>query len=226
MALVSGDIIDAARDFGSRADQKTTITDKMLLRQLSRIQRELYQKVAAEDEIALAISEAISGATLTNALNGSAVSLAFAPVMIVDATVRFTQYPDYPDEPVHLIPVRQKETLWHLRPSMYLVGQSLYLRRPPLESGDEDEWTDVSTLTVRYVPLPATLTALTGSGSAISLPDLAESTLVYRLAEAMHLMSSVDIPPHLSEMAERAEAELVDMLVSQDSTTTDRVRVL
>lgn len=210
MALVAQDVIEAARDFHP-AFTPNDFSDKMLLRQLYRLERSLFEAVVKVDEEALAENRAIPAALVRAALKTeNGVSLP-EHYLLLSAKVRYAD-----GEPIPVEFVTYKGGVIHGGfPLMSVVGQRLH----PVE---HDEWGNIKDVLVRYVPLPEKLTTL---DQELTIPEAAEDALIFSLVSFMATRGNfLSQLPGLPAQVQAAQQNFIDGLNQQDTTTLWTVR--
>lgn len=226
MTVTARDLIDSARDFHSSFDPRA-VPEKAALRQLSRLQRRLAEKLTAISEEVLAVTLNLPKTDVDAAADlgivGPGVEI---PEHLLILSV-FTRRSDVAgDIPVDLVAYtnNQYEALRRF-PSAFLIRQKLY----PVNTwqaggfamkGDSlnvtHGWENLNGIDLLYVPIPPELTL---PGSCLSLPDVVSDALVTALAHWMAQRNGVSIPS-LRQEAEEAEGSVLASLGSQDSTSS------
>lgn len=211
MALVARDIIDAARDFHPGFHQHD-FSSAMLLRQLYRIEKSLFEQVVKLDEEALATNKVVAKGLITAAMRTeSGVSLP-PHYLVLSAKVRYKDRDE--TSQIEFIDYRQTEAYF---PSASIVGQRLH----PFPS---EEWDSpaVKDVLVRYVPLPERYTALTDE---LAIPEAAEEALVQGLAAFMARRGNLAMElPGIFEYAAAAASSFLAQIAEQDMTSLWTVR--
>lgn len=161
MAFTAQDVITEVRDQHPALDPERT-PDTVLVRQIARYTRELYQRAVERDStvfvdtttIDLPLATFEDGTTLP-----SYVQLTGADI-ILD--------PSGAHEPLHLVPFRNRFTPGSYS-AAYLLAGKLYL------CGNESDWSGVDSIQLAYVPEPTLPVLLT---DPVPLPDAAKRVLV------------------------------------------------
>lgn len=224
--MIASDLIEQARDLiGLPGTER--FPQQPLLRALGRIEREIYEAVVPLNEDALATSFEYDQFDIEEATLNEEPLATPDHYLILGATVRYSGHPRIRDEPFWLLNYKQREDNLHLYPSGYLLGQKLHLRKvwsDPNNDGN-NEWDEVTKLTLRYVPKPAAPAKL---DSKLTAPSICESFLVYSLAAQWGRL--VGSPPEhtkaLEAQAAASKESLISTLADQDSTETWTVRVV
>lgn len=210
MPLVAKDIIEQARDFHP-AFLNNDHSDKMLLGVLSRLQRQLYEQVVKLNEEALAENYTLAIADILAAEDTQGGVVLPDHYLVISALLR---YSTGTMAPVEFVDYRAEEAEF---PAAALIGQELF----PFPSIRWED-TNIEDMLIRYVPVPAKLTALT---SELSLPVQAEDALVMGLVLFMATRANVmGELPSILEQAQASVTSFVDMLTDQDTTTLWTVR--
>lgn len=165
MSYTFEDVDRAARDRSAYFDP-TRIPHGVSARLASDVQRDLLRAGNRRAPDLLVSTTTVSVASL-----GTAITLP-AHLHVTRCEVNFADGTD--PEPLTLVPARRKDDFTRDR-AAYLVGPSLYL------TGEAADWTDVTNVTVTYVPWAADFTAL---ADTIALPDDAKDAFVAALAKA------------------------------------------
>lgn len=222
--------MDQARDFHDSFDPRR-VPEKAALRQLSRLQRRLAEKVAAHTEEALATVVSFDKATVDAAasagITGGGIPLPEHILVLRAYTYRAAVPSTLGKIPVDLVTYvnREAESL-RVFPSAYLMGQRLY----PVNTyeaggfyikGDtniQHGWEDLNGLDVLLVPTPAELQT---PADLLTLPDSTHDGLVTMLAGWMAQRRGVlKEMPFLKEELQDAEETAIATLVGQDTTST------
>jgi hypothetical protein len=212
MSLVASTLINEVRDLAFVGPELAS--NATILRALVRAERELYEAAIQINPDPLAISEDV---TVTDPSDGDAITLASQFYLLLDALATL----DNGDrQVVMVIPAAQRLETEHFTLAIYQHGQSLYFRS--LEDGDE--WTDVASINVRYVPLPDAPTTLSGN---LTAPDFCARFLVLRAACFIRqFVAGGKKDPDIEREALEAKQQLLAVFANQDSTTTWSTRVL
>lgn len=180
-SLVAGDLIEAARDeHPSFTEQRHP--DPVLVRGLSRYQRRLVARLVQVNrtvltqvqETALPLADFDTGITLVDYKYPAAVEVELPPET-GGGPVRKYQ--------VELVPW-QGRLRHHL--GAYIRDHVLYL------TGTAQDWVGFTKVRFFYIPEVEALTATTGAGGALVLPNAAEPCLVAYLASVMAQRGIVD----------------------------------
>jgi hypothetical protein len=216
--LRARDIIDQARDYHPDFNDHV-VTGPVLLRQLSRLQRTLAEKIFATSETAMAATEEFTPTDITYGFTtGDGLELP-EHLLLLQAQVTTD---DGTTRDLAVIPHAQRLDRGAIWPAAYLLGGTLYLvdRRAFGEGGSG--WERVTGISVTYVPAPRQLTS---PDSRLTVPDRAEPVLVAQLAH--HMASRLGITselPGLAEEATAAEEAMLHGIAQHDTTTTWMVR--
>lgn len=170
MAIVAGNVIDAARDRHTAFDRKVH-PNKMLLRHLSQYVKRLHGKIVAIDEDAVRVEIAPVALPLAD----------FAAGVVLPANVRYvagasvTYPPPSTTAPVALDLIQSDERNARNTPAnaAWVVNGVLYL------SGNANRWSAFNALAISVVFVPADLTDLT---ETLAVPDAAEEACTEALA--------------------------------------------
>ncbi len=166
--LVAGDLIKSARDEHPTFDDRRH-PDPVLLRELSRYQRELLAKIVAMDPT-LAVEYVDTPLPLAVFENGIAI-----PAYKYPFGAQVTHVRDGRTHPVEIVSW-ESNTLY--RHAVYLLNGILFL------CGKAHDWEHFTNIRFLYVPEIAAL-AMQTTAVLTYLPNAAESTLVSYLAMKM-----------------------------------------
>jgi hypothetical protein len=214
--LVAGNLIRAARDEHPTFDDRRH-PDPVLLRALSRYQRELLGRITRLDpaqgiahlDTTLPLSSFSAGITVAACKKPFGAEVTLAGHHVHGKT-----------HPVDLIPWREKAAYRH---AVYFLDGVLYL------TGQARDWVHFSMLRFYYVPEPASL-ALDDTVILTLLPDAAEPTLVAFLASKMAQRGGAgegQTPPDPASFAAdwmRAEDRFFDEMAANTQAVTSTVR--
>ena len=199
------DVLEQARE--QRAEwTPETHPNSLLIRYLSRYQRELLGRimlrnphaVTATEQIALPLADFDAGETLPDFQR------------VLGGTVYLSGNVTSPTYPLTLVPWSQRLEP-ALRPAAYLEGFTLHL------CGREADWAGYDRVDVSYVPLATQLTAM---GDVLTVPDVAESAVVEAVAAFLAVRTS---DMSAGEKLERrryaaaCETELLDQLAQREA---------
>jgi hypothetical protein len=172
-SLVARDLIQAARD-AHPAFEERRHPSAMLLRLLSAYQRRLGAKLIQRNRMILTASQD-TALPLADFAAGITVPDYKRPLKVWALSAATTDDPD-PKTEVDL--VGWQAAVRYLRAAS-LRNNVLYL------SGQVSDWAGFTGIRFEYVPELDSLTALTGSGGTLALPNAAESCVVAYLAYRM-----------------------------------------
>lgn len=208
------EIIDQARDFHPSFDDRAC-PDKACMRQVSRAERRIVEKVTALNEMALA--EEVVFRNLETAL------------------MRGLELPDHTllldlvyeqggvTRPVTLVTYADRVTEGLRRfPSAYLLGGKMYPTNRTLYGETNTGWEEADLIRAVLVKLPPQFTTLR---ETIHLPEVAHDALVANLAHWMALRVGLPETNLLYGQAQEAENLLVQTLADKGSTSTWTVRI-
>jgi hypothetical protein len=217
-SLVARDLIQAARDLSPAFDERRN-PSPMLLRLLSTYQRRLAGKVVQRNQTVLTANQetALPLATFTA---GITVPDYKRPLKVWALESGNTADPD-PKTEIELVG-------WTALPR-YLRGAALkdhvlYL------SGVPADWVNFTGIRFEYIPELNALTALTGSGGTLALPNAAEPVLVaylaYRMAARGVKAEDVEPPdtPRLRQEWLEAEDDFLGELIGQVQAESGIIR--
>lgn len=218
-SLVAGDLILSARDLHSSYDARRH-PDPVLLRALSRYQRKLAGEILRRNrrhmstvlETAFPLADFTAGITVPDYL------MPLPPLQAV--------YPASSVNPEPLFPVDLVSPESHTRyyRGAYLRANTLFL------TGIAADWLAFVSIRFYYVAQAGTLTALTGAGGTLALPNAAEAACIAMLADFMAgrgvMDEGVEKPDRQKFAVELADAEgaLYDLLGNQVQAETSAVR--
>lgn len=227
MPATARDLVDQARDFHSSFDPRT-VPEKAALRQLSRIQRRLAEKVTAISEEALAVVQSFTKAAVDAAavagVTGPGIALPDHLLLLAAYTTRSAGAGKIPVDLVAYSNA-QAEAL-RVFPSAYVIRQKLYPVNTYeaggfLLKGDTNithGWEDLNGIDLLIVPTPPELLS---PDSLLSLPDSTFDALVVGLANWMAQRQGVlNSMPSLRQDAGDAEGAAIATLTNQDTTST------
>jgi hypothetical protein len=169
MALLAGNVIDAARDRHTAFDRKTH-PNKMLLRFLSSYVKQLHGKVLALDEDDVRIETTFD---LPMADFSAGITLPANVRYVAEASVTYPA--PSTDSPVPLDIIQSSERNARNAPAngAWVVNGRLYL------AGTAQRWTHFNKLAVSFVLLPPDLVDL---DDTLAIPDAAELACVENVA--------------------------------------------
>lgn len=171
MALVSGSLVDEARDLHPSFDRRNN-PDKLILRELERYERELIEKVVAvnEDYLRTTIEETLPPPTPNFPAWATGLSL---PDHLVLHDAEYQIGTDW--YRMHIRPMAVEHDPGPMR-TAYVAGRTAWLR------GVEADWNGVSAVRFHYTAAPSGLPDL---NTALTIGDSARTVLVNRLAFTM-----------------------------------------
>lgn len=169
MALVAGNVIDAARDRHTAFDRKTH-PNKMLLRHLSQYVRKLHAKVVAIDEDAVRIEQSYA---LPMADFAAGIALPANVRYVAEASVTYPAPSTSPPVPLTVIQSGERNAFNAPANGAWVVNGKLYL------AGTAQRWTAFNNLAVSLVLVPPELVAL---DDVLALPDAAEEACTEAVA--------------------------------------------
>lgn len=180
MALIAGELIDEARDFHPSFDAQT-VQEKILLRQLSRAERAIYQLVLEVADEVITVPEVIDLATIQAALAANAGIALPAHLLVSSGTVRIVNTERL--APLILLSyVHQHDPPYPWRPTAWVEGGDLVLMDLRRFLGTNHGWENFDQITLQLVPAP---TQITDVADPLSLPDIARNTIVDQLVVFM-----------------------------------------
>jgi hypothetical protein len=212
MALTASTLINEVRDLTFVGNE--LVTNVTILRALVRAERELYEAALITNPDPLAISESVA---VSNPVDGTQLSLTSQFYLVLDAIAVFA---NADRQVVMILPAPMKLENPNFTLAIYQNGQGLYFRS--LEEGAE--WEDVSSIVVRYIPVPTAPTVL---ANALTAPDFCQRFLVLRAAcFVRQAVAGGKKDPDAEREAAEAKGQILTALANQDSTTTWSTRVL
>lgn len=211
--LVVGDVIRSARDASPTFDVRQH-PDPVLLRALSRYQRELLARIIRLDPSRGVVS-LDTALPLADFDAGIAVAAYKYPLGAEATTTGETTA-----HPVNIVAYRDRMNYRH---AVYLLNGRLYL------TGDAEDWVPFASVRFSYVPEPSAL-AMAMTTVLTLLPDAAEPCLVAYLASLMATrggapegMSPPDPALHRAQWRE-AEELFLDEIGRCTQAVTSQVR--
>ncbi len=159
MALLAGDVLNAARDRHSSFDRRRH-PDGVLLRYLSAYVRLLHGKIAAIDPDALRVETEIALPLADHEAGILIPAGRYVAAVVARSSTNNTITQDIP-----VIPIDQRGDANSPQIAAWQSGDRLFLRSP------STAWGQAGTLGIATIPIPASLSALT---SALAVPDTAE----------------------------------------------------
>jgi len=224
MPVTAADVVDQARDFHFSFDPHR-VPEKAAVRQLSRYQRRLAEKVTAISEDALAVPVAFSkeevDAAVVAGVGGPGLAMPDHVLLLEVSTVSFGEMTRIP---IHLVTYANRAEAGHRWPGAYILRGRIYPAHWGEVRGFEIKgdtqvahgWENYNGLVVTLVPLPPNLT---GRESMIDLPATTEDALVTNLALWMAQRLGMNMPT-LQQQAMDAEQAAITALATQDTTST------
>lgn len=201
MTLLAGQIIDSARGHHPAFDP-TRHPNKVLLQYLSACARELHGKVTRLDPEALR-TEQTQAMPLAVHEDGIALTANRHVVEVVGFDAEGNEHP------VELIPATHRLDRGIRAASCWQIGATLYLTSPATL------WERITSLGIAYVPIPATLSTLTGATGTLAVPDTAENCLINKVAAFMAKRTpkseGVDTAQFAADATASEEAFLADI---------------
>lgn len=217
MALVPSQLIDRARDFHESFSPKE-IPVPMLLRQLTRLERRIYQSVHRLNDEALADVQVIGQPLIEQSLDGTGLDLV-QHYRVLAVFLRDNEHPQTPDIKVSIVPQHNRMNVKHRHPVGYLLGQKLFLL--PLTTWgftDQTGYETAKEVRVVHVPVPPDITSVS---QALKVPDAAEEVLTNGLVLFMAGRKGLlDQIPLTMEEAKEQEESLISTLAFQDSASS------
>lgn len=222
MAHTYLDILDAARDYSEWFD-RPRVPGGPAIRMASDVQRDLYFKAILRDPWRFAQRTTVS-APFT--LAAPTANLPAYHTLLM-AEVNYVGDTNFPDE----IPIvsSERQTLYQQGTAVFVEGGALWL------TGQTDDWSDVASITVWYIP---TLSDLAQETDPITLPDGAKSALVLALAARFAVRVNgfpiddeqpakgtitIDVSS-IAQMAQAAEAEWLKQIGYQRTRARAAIR--
>lgn len=172
MALVAGDVIEAARD-RHKAFVRELAPQGMALRFLSQYQRELLGKIAEIDEDVLRTD---TNTVMPLAVFDNGIALPANRTIVAISALTTGAVPNSLE--VALVPASLRNDRSTPARAAYQIGDKLFLR------GAASDWTTIGSIAVATVPVPVPVTKST---DVLVVPDTAERALIENLALAMAL---------------------------------------
>lgn len=169
MALVAGNVIDAARDRHTAFDRKTH-PNKMLLRTLAMYVKKLHGKVTAIDEDAVRIEQTYA---LPLADFSAGITLPANVRYVAEASVTYPQPSTFAPVPVEIVQSSERNARNAPANGAWVVNGVLYL------AGNAQRWTAFDQIAVSAVLVPPDLVDLTDT---LVIPDAAEEACVEAVA--------------------------------------------
>ena len=218
MAIPARDIIDEARDYHASFDPETH-QDKMLLRVLSRAERDVYQKALELADELVTVPEVITLAQITAALANDA-GIAISTNILVSSGECHIVGTLKKMPLTTLAGVHRSDPPYPWRPTAWIEGEDLVLLDLRRFGGDTTGWENVEQITLQIVPAP---TQITDVADNVTLPDIARSALVDSLVAFMAKRKSVDAGVTLEDAA-NSRREVALTLRQQAQVGSWRVR--
>lgn len=215
MPLVPSQLIDRARDFHEKFSSRD-IPNPMLLRQLTRLERRIYQSVHRLNDEALAETQVIDRGLIDAALSSATGLTLVQHYRVVAAFLRDNEYPQIPDVRIALVPQHNILNAAHRFPVGYLMAQKLFLApRSTWGFTEETGYETAKEVRVVLVPVPPEITQMS---QPLKVPDAAGEVLTNGLVLFMARRKGVldEIPLSLEEAKEQ-EDSLISTLAFQSA---------
>lgn len=212
--ITVAEIIDEARDFHPSFDDRA-LPDRACMRQVSRAERRIVEKVTSLNEQALA-EEVVFRNLETALMRGLELP---DHTLLLDVAYESAGV----TRPVSLVAYSDRFTEGLRRfPSGYLVGSKFYPTNRTLTGETNTGWETADLIRAVMVKLPPRYTSLK---QTIHLPEVAHDALVANLAHWMALRVGLPETNLLYGQSQEAENVLVQNLAERGSTSTWTVRI-
>lgn len=217
MATSARTIVEEARGFHPAFTYKA-IPDIVALEEVSRLEQEMADEIVEESGETLAEWQEV--AWPADALTAG---IPLPPHLLLSgARIWFTGLDPEDSATVQIISPQQAQSLPHMFPSAYVIGDRLRLTDWRYWFGDRHGWEDVARIDILVVPEIAPLTTL---GQNITLPDSVRPTLVRGLAMFMADRTGVSLP-RLAQSYDRAREAFFRAIIGKGTTRSWQVEVV
>jgi hypothetical protein len=220
MALTASNLINEVRDLTFVGSEKCP--NATILRALARAEREIIEAaISLGDAVEVFAAEATFDANdIAASFSGGTPLAVPSHYAILDA---FAELGDDARRVVFILPARMRFETPQYELAGFLDGNELRLRT--FDFDDEgSEWDDVTTLRVRYIPVPTAPAAL---ASNLTVPDFCQTFLVLRAAcFVKQFVNGGRTDPDLEVKAKEAKTALLDVLFNHDASVTWSTRVV